>query len=74
MLFPILFLEYYSLEFAGPVVRIYCLKKEIVLQVLEHEWNNEGIESSLMGDGHLVHIPSQKKILILSRSVTGTLI
>eukprot|EP00091_Calanus_sinicus_P002265 TRINITY_DN1229_c0_g1_i10.p1 TRINITY_DN1229_c0_g1~~TRINITY_DN1229_c0_g1_i10.p1 ORF type:complete len:137 (-),score=56.05 TRINITY_DN1229_c0_g1_i10:148-513(-) len=31
------------------------------------EWEKEGIECALMGDGHLVHTPQEKKILILSR-------
>jgi len=32
-----------------------------------HEWQSEGIDCHLMGEGQLVHSPDEKKITVLSR-------
>eukprot|EP00092_Neocalanus_flemingeri_P106607 GFUD01136792.1.p2 GENE.GFUD01136792.1~~GFUD01136792.1.p2 ORF type:complete len:123 (-),score=37.65 GFUD01136792.1:204-539(-) len=52
----------------------FCLEKVVLRLGTEgdfkgyaHEWESEDIDCHLMGDGHIVHTPGEKKILILSR-------
>merc|ERR1739838_944195 len=52
----------------------FCAEKVVLrlgaegdFKVFAHEWEREGIDCHLMGDGHIVHTPAEKKILILSR-------
>ena len=41
------------------------------LQKYQGEWEADGVECQLVGEGQIVHQPADKKILILTRSGEG---